>query len=54
MDGPASAKKPIKRRAAGSSHSSHSKIKIIRGTKVEDKKVENKKADGKKVEGKKA
>jgi pilus assembly protein CpaB len=54
MDGPVSGKKPIKRRAATSSRSSHSKIKIIRGTKVEDKKVENKKSDGKKAEGKKA
>jgi Flp pilus assembly protein CpaB len=51
LDGAASSKKPIKRRAATSSHS---RIKIIRGTKVEDKKVEGKKAEANKAEANKA
>jgi pilus assembly protein CpaB len=50
LDGPVSGKKPTAKRAVASSSS---QIKIIRGTKVEDKKVKNKKVEGKKVEGKK-
>jgi pilus assembly protein CpaB len=45
LDGPVSNKKPTAKRAVTSSST---QIKIIRGTKVEDKKVKNKKAENKK------